>query len=61
MLDAIVYAVWIVSAAVFAWMLWDFVKINLKYGEDTLISSREGVDDLFGGSDTSHTVGGSKP
>ena len=50
MLDAIVWAAWIVSAAVFAWILWDFVKTNLKYGEDTLISSREGVDDLFGDS-----------
>jgi hypothetical protein len=57
MLDAIVYAVWIVSAAVFAWIVWDFVKINLKYGEETLISSREGVDDLFGSSNTSHTAG----
>jgi hypothetical protein len=56
MLDAIVYATWIVSAVVFAWILWDFLKINLKFGEDTLISSREGVDDLFG--DTSHGAGG---
>ena len=60
MLDAIVYATWAVSVAVFAWILWDFLKINLKYGEDTLISSREGVDDLFGDNNTSHTAGGDK-
>lgn len=59
MLDAIVWAAWLVSAVVFAWMLWDFTKINLKYGEDTLISSREGVDDLFGDSNTTNAATGS--
>jgi len=57
MLDAIVYAAWIVSALVFGWIVWDFLKINLKFGEDTLISSREGVDDLFGDG-SSHGAGG---
>ena len=55
MLDAIVWATWIVSAAVFGWILWNFVKTNLKYSEDTLICSREGVDDLFG---DNHAAGG---
>jgi hypothetical protein len=34
------------------------VKINLKYSEDTLISSREGVDDLFVDSHTTNAAGG---
>jgi hypothetical protein len=58
MLDAIVYATWFVSAAVFAWILWDFFKINVKYGEDTLLSSKEGVDELFASNSSSHTAGG---
>jgi hypothetical protein len=58
MLDAIVYATWFVSAAVFAWILWDFFKINMKYGEDTLLSSKEGVDELFANHGSSNSAGG---
>ena len=40
-------AAWVISAAIFAWMIWDFFATNAKYGENVLISSREGVDELF--------------
>lgn len=38
---------WIVSGAIVLWLLVDFVRVNLSYGEDVLTSSREGVDELF--------------
>ena len=38
---------WIASAAIFIWMFWDFVRVNTSYSEDVLLSSREGVDELF--------------
>jgi hypothetical protein len=38
---------WIISAAIFLWMLYDFFVVNKKYSEDVLLSSREGVDELF--------------
>jgi hypothetical protein len=39
---------WIVSALLIGWMLFDFVKTDNAYSEAQLLSSREGVDDLFG-------------
>jgi len=41
------------SAVIFAWMFWDFIRINTSYGEDVLLSSREGVDELFADSNKS--------
>jgi len=41
-------AAWVVSALLFGWMLFDFVKTDRAYSEAQLLSSREGVDDLFG-------------
>jgi len=38
---------WVVSAAIFVWLAWDFFRINAQYSEDSLLSSREGVDELF--------------
>ena len=38
---------WVISAAIFLWLLWDFFVVNAKYSEDVLLSSREGVDELF--------------
>jgi hypothetical protein len=38
---------WVISAAIFLWMVWDFFVVNSKYGEDVLVSSREGVDELL--------------
>jgi hypothetical protein len=42
------WAAWIISAALFGWMFIDFLKVGREYGEEQLLSSREGVDDLFG-------------
>ena len=41
------WAAWALSAVIFLWLIVDFVKTNLKYNESVLISSREGVDELF--------------
>jgi hypothetical protein len=41
------WAAWILSAAIFAWLIYDFFKINIGYSESVLTSSREGVDELF--------------
>ena len=38
---------WAVSAVLILWMVWDFFTVNRDYGEDVLLSSREGVDELF--------------
>ena len=40
-------AAWVISAAIFLWMIWDFFSVNAKYGDDVLVSSREGLDELF--------------
>ncbi len=42
-----VWAAWIASAAIFLWMIFDFFRVNMKYSEAVLTSSREGVDELF--------------
>jgi hypothetical protein len=46
-------AAWVISAAIFLWMIWDFFNVNAKYGEDVLVSSREGLDELFPGDQSS--------
>jgi hypothetical protein len=33
---------WVLSAALAAWMLYDWYRIDSSYSEDTLTSSREG-------------------
>jgi len=38
---------WVVSAAIFVWLIWDFLRVNSRHSEDALLSSREGVDELF--------------
>ena len=38
---------WAISAAILVWMVWDFFKVNTSYSENVLLSSREGVDELF--------------
>jgi hypothetical protein len=40
-------AAWVISALIILWMVWDFFRVNTSYGEDVLLSSREGVDELF--------------
>ncbi len=42
-----VWLAWAASAGIFIWLVFDFFKVNLKYSEATLTSSREGVDELF--------------
>jgi hypothetical protein len=41
------WVAWALSAAIFGWLIYDFFKVNIKYSEATLTSSREGVDELF--------------
>jgi len=41
------WAAWIASGLLFLWMAWDFFRVNNDFGEDVLLSSREGVDELF--------------
>lgn len=41
------YAAWIISAAIFLWMLWDAFMVGRRYDEELLQSSREGVDELL--------------
>jgi hypothetical protein len=48
MLEVVTWAAWAVSAALLLWMFWDFMSINKNFSDDVLVSSREGVDDLFG-------------
>jgi hypothetical protein len=38
---------WIVSAAIFLWLIADFFRTNSRYSEEQLLSSREGVDELY--------------
>lgn len=45
---------WIVSAVIFILLVWDFVRVNATYSEDVLLSSREGVDELFASQPTEH-------
>ncbi len=46
-------AAWVISAAIFLWMIWDFFAVNAKYGDDVLVSSREGLDELLPAGDQS--------
>ena len=41
------YAAWAISAAVLLWMLFDAARVNREFDEDTLMSSREGIDELL--------------
>ncbi|HVT50597.1 MAG TPA: hypothetical protein VHE77_03445 [Dongiaceae bacterium] len=39
---------WALSALMLIWMVMDAWKVSRNYSEAQLLSSREGVDDLFG-------------
>jgi hypothetical protein len=41
------WGAWAVSALLMLWMLVDAAKVGASYDERTLLSSREGVDELF--------------
>ncbi len=47
MLDISGPAAWALSAIIFLWLIYDFFRVNTKYSENVLTSSREGVDELF--------------
>jgi hypothetical protein len=38
---------WAVSAAIFLFLIVDFFRVNTRFSEEQLLSSREGVDELF--------------
>jgi hypothetical protein len=38
---------WAVSAAIFIFLIVDFFRVNSRFSEEQLLSSREGVDELF--------------
>ena len=40
-------AAWVVSGLLMLWMLVDAARVGIKVDERTLLSSREGVDELF--------------
>lgn len=41
------WAAWAISAGLMLWMLVDAARVGASYDERTLLSSREGVDELF--------------
>jgi hypothetical protein len=41
------YAAWAVSALILLWMVADAWKVGQQFSEETLLSSKEGVDELF--------------
>lgn len=41
------WAAWAISALLFGWMVVDAFRVGQQYDEDSLLSSREGVDELF--------------
>ena len=49
------YAAGAVSAVILLWMLADATRVNREFDEDTLMSSKEGVDELLEHGDVSET------
>jgi len=45
--DLLSYAAWAVSALLLLWMVADAYKVGRTYDDDLLLSSQEGVDELF--------------
>lgn len=41
------YIAWALSAAMLLWMLADAMRVNREFDEETLLSSKEGVDELL--------------
>ncbi|WP_206456288.1 hypothetical protein [Aurantimonas marina] len=52
------YAAWAVSAALLLWMVMDAVRVNREFDEETLMSSREGIDELLEHGDVPEARGG---
>jgi hypothetical protein len=47
MWEASGWVAWAISGAIFVWLAWDFFVVNSQFKEDLLLSSREGIDELF--------------
>ena len=41
------YVAWAISALMLLWMVLDAFKVGQQFTEEQLLSSREGVDELF--------------
>ena len=41
------YVAWVVSALLLLWMVHDAWKVGQQNSEESLLSSKEGVDELF--------------
>jgi hypothetical protein len=41
------YAAWAASALILLWMVLDAFKVGQQFTEEQLLSSKEGVDELF--------------
>ncbi len=41
------YIAWGLSAAMLLWIVADAVRVNREFDEETLLSSKEGVDELL--------------
>ena len=41
------YVAWAISAFMLGWMVLDAFKVGQQFTEEQLLSSREGVDELF--------------
>ncbi|MEC5291134.1 hypothetical protein VSX64_11285 [Aurantimonas sp. C2-6-R+9] len=52
------YAAWAVSASLLLWMVVDAVRVNREFDEETLMSSREGIDELLEHGDVPEARGG---
>jgi hypothetical protein len=46
MWNVLEWLAWIVSAIIFVWMVYDGWRVGKDYDEATLLSSREGLDEL---------------
>ena len=42
------WAAWALSALMLLWMVIDAWRVGQQFSEETLLSSKEGVDELFG-------------
>lgn len=44
--DILSYAAWIGAGLFLLWIIVDAIKVSIRYDEDLLMSSREGLDEL---------------
>jgi hypothetical protein len=53
--DLLSAAAWAISALLLLWMVVDAWRVGRTYDDSLLLSSQEGVDELFAEPTTSHT------